>query len=43
MREGTGQKLKEPNDPVTLAHFKPLLDAWAKDARAFFESARTKN
>jgi len=40
MREGTGQKLKEPKDNVTLDHYKPLLDAWAKDARLFFESVK---
>jgi hypothetical protein len=42
MREGTGQKLKETNDPITLAHYKSVLDGWAKDARAFFESAKTR-
>lgn len=40
MREGVGQKIKEPTDKVTLGHFKPVLDGWAKDARAFFEAAR---
>lgn len=42
MREGIGQKLKETNDPVTLAHYKPVLDGWAKDARAFFESIKPR-
>lgn len=42
MRAGSGQKLKSPTDKVTLEHFKPLLDAWAKDARAFVQSAKIK-
>jgi Protein of unknown function (DUF3313) len=42
MRAGAGQKLKNPGDQVTLENFKPLLDAWAKDARAFYESTKAK-
>jgi hypothetical protein len=42
MREGRGHKLKGPTDSVTLDNYKPVLDAWAKDARAAFESARTR-
>jgi len=42
MRSGSGQKLKSPTDNVTLDNFKPLLDAWAKDARAFFQSTKAK-
>jgi len=36
LRQGTGQALKNPTDSVTLANVKPLIDAWAKDARMFF-------
>jgi hypothetical protein len=42
MREGRGEKLKAPTDPVTLDNYKPLLDAWAKDTRAAFEAARKR-
>jgi hypothetical protein len=42
MRAGIGQKLKSPGDQVTLENLKPLLDSWAKDARTFFQSTRTK-
>jgi len=43
MREGRGQKLKAPTDSVTLENYKPVLDAWAKDARAAFEAGRKTN
>jgi len=42
MREGRGQKPKAPTDNVTLDNYKPVLDAWAKGARAAFESARNR-
>lgn len=42
MREGRGQTLKSPGDSVTLDNYRPVLDAWAKDARAVFEMARAK-
>ena len=41
MREGRGEKLRAPTDSVTLDNYKPVLDAWAKDARAAFETARS--
>jgi len=37
MREGTGRKLENPTDRVTVADFKPVIDGWAKDARMFFQ------
>jgi len=37
MREGTGMELDSPEAKVTLNEFKPVLDAWAKDGRTFFE------
>jgi hypothetical protein len=40
MREGRGEKLKAPTDSVTLDNYKPVLDVWAKDARAAFETGR---
>jgi hypothetical protein len=40
MREGTGLELKGATDKLTLAHFKPVVDAWAKDMRAFVEAAQ---
>lgn len=42
MREGTGLALKSATDKLTLAHFKPIIDGWAKDMRAFFEAAKLK-
>jgi hypothetical protein len=42
MREGRGEKLKAPTDPVTLDNYKPVLDAWAKDTRAALEAARSR-
>jgi hypothetical protein len=40
MREGRGERLKAPTDSVTLDNYKPVLDIWAKDARAAFETGR---
>lgn len=40
MREGTGVALKSANEQLTLAHFKPLIDSWAKDLRATVESTK---
>lgn len=41
---GTSFRLKPLLDlTVTLEHLKPVLDGWAKDARAFFEAARARN
>jgi hypothetical protein len=40
VREGTGVELKSANEKLTVAHFKPLIDAWAKDLRATVESTR---
>jgi hypothetical protein len=42
MREGTGVELKSATEKLTLAHVKPVIDAWAKDVRAFVEAARQK-
>jgi len=42
MRAGAGEKLKTPGDQVTLENLKPLLDGWAKDARAFIQSTKAK-
>jgi hypothetical protein len=42
MREGTGIELKSATEKLTLAHVKPVIDAWAKDLRAFVEAARQK-
>ena len=42
MREGTGVELKSATEKLTLAHVKPVIDAWAKDMRAFVEAARQK-
>lgn len=39
-REGTGVELKSANEKLTVAHFKPLIDTWAKDLRATVESTR---
>lgn len=41
MRQGT-EPLKNPADRVTLAIVKPVIDGWAKDARAFIESTKAK-
>ena len=40
MRNGIGPELASPTAKLTLADFKPIIDAWAKDAGAFIESAR---
>jgi Protein of unknown function (DUF3313) len=40
MREGTGVELKRAGEQLTLAHFKPLIDNWAKDLRATVESSK---
>jgi hypothetical protein len=42
MREGVGVELKSASEKLTLAHVKPVIDAWAKDMRAFIEAARQK-
>jgi hypothetical protein len=42
MREGTGVELKSATEKLTLAQVKPVIDAWAKDVRAFVEAARQK-
>lgn len=42
MREGTGVELKSATEKLTLAHVKPVIDAWARDVRAFVEAARQK-
>ena len=42
MREGTGVELKSATEKLTLAHVKPVIDAWAKDVRVFVEAARQK-
>ena len=42
MRQGTGVELKSATQPLTLADVKPVIDAWAKDLRAFIEAARQK-
>ena len=42
MREGTGVELKSATEKLTLAHVKPVIDAWAKDVRSFVEAARQK-
>lgn len=42
MREGSGLELKSANEKLTLAHFKPVIDSWAKDLRAFVETAKLK-
>ncbi|MCC7080921.1 MAG: DUF3313 domain-containing protein [Burkholderiales bacterium] len=43
MRQGTGLELKSAQEKLTVAHFKPIIDEWAKDLRAFVEAARGKN
>ena len=42
MREGVGVELKSATEKLTLAHVKPVIDAWAKDVRSFVEAARQK-
>lgn len=42
MREGEGKELKSMEDKLTLDQLKPVIDTWAKDARAFMETARAK-
>lgn len=42
MRDGSGKELKKPTDQLTLEHVKPVIDGWAKDARAFIEAAKTR-
>jgi hypothetical protein len=42
MREGVGVELKSATEKLTLAQVKPVIDAWAKDVRAFVEAARQK-
>jgi Protein of unknown function (DUF3313) len=41
MREARGEKLRAPSDSVTLDNYKAVLDAWAKDVRIAFETARS--
>jgi hypothetical protein len=43
MRQGTGLTLKSADEKLTVAHFKPIIDEWAKDLRAFVEAAGRKN
>jgi hypothetical protein len=40
MRESTGVQVKSTSEKLTLAHFKPIIDGWAKDMRAFVEAAK---
>lgn len=40
VREGTGPELKNSNQKLTVEDFKPLIDGWAKDARAFIVAAK---
>lgn len=42
VRRGTGQALAKPTDKVTLAAVKPVIDAWAKDARMFFQQQKPR-
>lgn len=42
MRESSGLEVKSATEKLTLAHFKPAIDTWAKDMRAFVEAARLK-
>lgn len=42
MREGTGKELDSTADKLTLDALKPVIDTWAKDARAFMETGRSK-
>lgn len=43
MRQGTGVELKSPDGKLTAARFKPVIDEWAKDLRAFMESVGRRN
>lgn len=43
MRQGTGIELKSADGNFTVAHFKPIIDEWAKDLRAFVESVGQRN
>ena len=38
VRQGIGKKLENRDAQLTLAHFKPVIDGWAKDARILFQS-----
>ena len=40
VRESTGVQMKSPAEKLTLAHFKPIIDTWAKDLRAFVEATK---
>lgn len=40
MRSGTGPELPTPSAKLTLTDFKPIIDVWAKDVRAFSESTK---
>jgi Protein of unknown function (DUF3313) len=42
VREGIGKKLENRDAQLTLAHFKPVIDGWAKDARILFQSNTKK-
>ena len=42
MREGVGVELKSATEKLKLVDVKPVIDAWAKDMRAFIEAARQK-
>ncbi len=42
MRESAGQDIKSMKDKLTLAHIKPAVDLWAKDARAFVAAGNFK-
>lgn len=42
MREGIGLELKSASEKLTLNHFKPAIDSWAKDLRAYAEAAKLK-
>ncbi len=40
MRESTGVQVRSTTEKLTLNHFKPIIDGWAKDMRAFVEAAK---
>lgn len=42
VREGTGLELSSASEKLTLKHFRPVIDAWAKELRAFVEAAKLK-
>lgn len=42
VREGSGLELASASEKLTLKHFKPIIDAWAKELRAFVEAAKLK-